>query len=220
MITALTPPLLFFLETVLFVSVVLMHLIKKNFTVVVLYATQSFIITVVLFYSSFKEASWLLMAVMVMTFFVKVVIAPYFFFELIKKHHMKFAVSTYLNIPTTLIIVTILTAFSTSRFLKPLAALSPDNGQALLLAVGMILVSLFLIVNRRGVLSQMIGILSLENAIVSFAFIAGLEAAAGAQVGILFDIVVWIVIASIFVSMIYQHVGSLDASALRRLKEE
>lgn len=215
-----TSQFLFFLETVLFLSVIFMHLAKKNFAVIFLYAVQSFIVTFILFSSSLKEDSLLLMAVATATFFVKVVIAPYFFFGLMKKHRLQFSVSTYLNGPMTLIVLTLLTAFSYSHFFRPLTILSPYDGDALLLAVGMILISLFLIVNRKGVLSQMVGILSLENAIVSFAYITGLEASAGAQVGILFDILVWIVIATGFASMIYRHFGSLDASAMQHLKEE
>jgi hydrogenase-4 component E len=215
-----TSQFLFFLETVLFLSVIFMHLAKKNFAVIFLYALQSFIVTFILFSSSLKEDSLLLMAVATATFFVKVVIAPYFFFGLMKKHRLQFSVSTYLNGPMTLIVLTLLTAFSYSHFFRPLTILSPYDGNALLLAVGMILISLFLIVNRKGVLSQMVGILSLENAIVSFAYITGLEASAGAQVGILFDILVWIVIATGFASMIYRHFGSLDSSAMQHLKEE
>jgi len=215
-----TSQFLFFLETVLFLSVIFMHLAKKNFAVIFLYALQSFIVTFILFSSSLKEDSLLLMAVATATFFVKVVIAPCFFFGLMKKHRLQFSVSTYLNGPMTLIVLTLLTAFSYSHFFRPLTILSPYDGNALLLAVGMILISLFLIVNRKGVLSQMVGILSLENAIVSFAYITGLEASAGAQVGILFDILVWIVIATGFASMIYRHFGSLDSSAMQHLKEE
>ena len=218
--TYFTSQFLFFLETVLFLSVIFMHLAKKNFAVIFLYAVQSFIVTFILFSSSLKEDSLLLMAVAMATFFVKVVIAPYFFFGLMKKHRLQFSVSTYLNGPMTLIVLALLTAFSYSHFFRPLTILSPYDGNALLLAVGMMLISLFLIVNRKGVLSQMVGILSLENAIVSFAYVTGLEASAGARVGILFDILVWIVIATVFASMIYRHFGSLDASAMQHLKEE
>jgi hydrogenase-4 component E len=215
-----TSQFLFFLETVLFLSVIFMHLAKKNFAVIFLYAVQSLIVTFILFASSLKEDSLLLMAVATATFFVKVVIAPYFFFGLMKKHRLQFSVSTYLNGPMTLIVLTLLTAFSYSHLFIPLTILSPYDGNALLLSVGMILISLFLIINRKGVLSQMVGILSLENAIVSFAYLTDLEASAGAQVGILFDILVWIVIATGFASMIYRHFGSLDASAMQHLREE
>lgn len=217
---SLHPQFLFFLETILFASVVFMHLTKKNFTVIFLYTIQSLIIAGVLFYSSIMEASLLLMVVALMTFFVKVIIAPYFFFRLIKLHRLQFSVSTYLNSPMTFIIIALLTAFSYSHFFRPLTILSPHNGDALLLSMSMIFISIFLTVNRKGALSQMVGILSLENAIVSFAYITGLEATAGAQVGILFIIFIWIVIASVFASMIYNHFGTLNVSEMQNLKEE
>ncbi len=211
---------LFFIETLLFISVIFMHLTRKNFTAIFLYAAQALIISIALFYSSLREASLLLLVVTIITFLVKVVIAPYFFFGLIKKHRLQFSASTYLNGPTTLIILALLTAFSYSYFFQPLTSLAPDDGNALLLAMGMMFISIFLIVNRKGVLSQMIGILSLENAIVSFVYIARLETTAGSQLGILFNILIWIIIATVFASMIYRHFGSLDASAMRHLKEE
>ncbi len=217
---SLSPQFLFFLETILFISVVLMHLTRKNFTVVFLYALQSLIIAGVLFDSSIKEGSFFLMLVAVMTFFVKVIIAPYFFFRLIKLHRLQFSVSTYLNSPMTFIILALLTAFAHSHFFRPLTILSPSNGNTLLISMSMIFISLFLTVNRKGALSQMVGILSLENAIVSFAYITGLEATAGAQVGILFIIFIWIIIASVFASMIYNHFGTLNVSEMKNLKEE
>lgn len=216
----LTPQFLFFIEVILFVLVVLMHITKRNITVVFFYATQSFIIASILFSSAFKEASLSLIAASIITFLIKVILAPYFFIKLIKKHQLRFAVSTYLNTPTTLVIVSIIAAFSASRVFMPLAILSQGKGNVFPLAVGMIFVSLFLIINRKGILSQMIGVLSLENAIVSFAYVAGLETTAGMQVGILFDILVWIIIAIIFVSMIYRHFSSLDASNMQYLKEK
>jgi hydrogenase-4 component E len=216
----ITPQILFFLETMLFASVVFMHIAKKNSGVIFLYSVQSLIIAVVLFYSSLIEASVLLVVVAVATFLVKVVIVPYFFSGLIKKHRLQFSVSTYLNTPLTLIALMLLTALSYSHFFGPLTILAPEKENALSLAIAMVLVSIFLIINRKGALSQMVGILSLENAIVSFAYVAGLETTAGLQVGILFDIFIWVVIATVFASMIYRHFGSLNVSVLKHLKEE
>ncbi|HKQ33142.1 MAG TPA: hypothetical protein VJV40_08055 [Thermodesulfobacteriota bacterium] len=216
----MTPQILFFLETMLFASVVFMHIAKKNSGVVLLYSAQSLIIAVALFYSSLKEASVLLVSAALATFLVKVVIIPFFFSGLIKKHRLQFSVSTYLNTPLTLAALMLLTALSYSHFFGPLTILAPDKENALSLAIAMVLVSIFLIINRKGALSQMVGILSLENAIVSFAYVAGLETTAGLQIGILFDIFIWVVIATVFASMIYRHFGSLNVSELKHLKEE
>lgn len=216
----LSPQFLFFLETVLLASVIFMYLTRKNFTVIFLYTVQSLIISASLFYSALLEASFLLMVVAIMTFSVKVIIAPYFFFKLIKQHQLHFSVSTYLNSPMTFIILALLIAFPHSHFFRQITIISPAKGDALLLSMAMIFISMFLTVNRKGALSQMIGILSMENAIVSFAYISGLETTAGTQVGILFIIFIWIVIATVFASMIYHYFGSLNVSEMKHLKEE
>ncbi|MBI4250039.1 hypothetical protein HY622_00410 [Candidatus Uhrbacteria bacterium] len=216
----LSPQLLYFLETILFATVLSMHLVKKNFVIISLYSLQSFIISILLFSATLREASLLLLGVAVATFFIKVIVAPYFFFRLIKKIRLHFLVSTYLNGPLILIVLALLTTFSHSQYFKPLTILAPGNENALLLTVGMIFISVFLIINRKGALSQMVGVLSLENAIVSFAFLAGLEQAPGPQLGIIFEIALWVVIATVFASMIYQQFGSLNVAAMVELKED
>jgi len=218
--TVIPNNLTFFLEAVLFASVIFMHLAKKNYSVVSLYILQSLALVILLVCSSLKETSILLILAIVVIFAVKVVIAPRFFFGLIKKHQLKFSVSTYLSSPATLVVLALLTGVTYSHLLEPLAMLSRYEGNTLLLAVATMFISIFLIINRRGALSQMIGILSLENGIVSFAALAGLEQSPGLQIGIMFDILVWIIIATIFVSMIYHKFGSLDVASMQHLKEE
>lgn len=219
MINDFQQPLLFF-EALIFLSVIFMHLSKKSTSVIYLYMVQSFIVTVLLFNSFIEKLSFSILLVAIVIFGIKVVIAPYFFFGLIKKHQLKFSSSTYLNGPTALIVLAVITAITYSHLFRPLAILSPDNENSLLLAVATMFISIFLMINRKGVLSQMIGILSLENGIVSFGFFAGLEQSPGLQLGILFDILVWIIIASVFASMIYKQFGSLDVTAMKHLKEE
>lgn len=212
--------IVFFLEMLIFISVVFMHLVHRNSTIISLYIFQSVVVSVLLFGSMVENFSWQLLAVVGFIFLTKVIIAPYFFRKLVKGHQLKFSSSTYLNSPLTLIVVAGLTALTYSRYFLPLTILSAQNSNALLLSVAMIFVSLFLIINRRGVLSQMIGILSLENAIVSFAFLSGLESSPSLQLGIIFDILVWVIIATVFASMIYKKFGTLDTITLKNLKEE
>jgi hydrogenase-4 component E len=216
----LTSQSLFILEMLLFASVVLMHFARKNVEFIVLYAAQSLFIVVALFAASFKDASFLLIAVTVLTFLVKVIIIPYLSLRLTRRYKLQFSIKTYLNVPVTIIVLALLTAFAYSSLFSPLTILIQGNANALFLAIGMIFIAIFLIVNRKGVLSQTFGVLSLENAIVSFAYLAGLETSAGLQLGILFDILVWILIATVFSSMIYLHFGSQDTSVMQHLKEE
>jgi len=152
-------------------------------------------------------------------FIVKVIIAPLFFIRLIKKYALSFSASTYLSTPITLIIITILVFIAHSQRLLPLTSIVANHQILLSLALSSMFLSLFLIVNRKGALSQIIGILSFENSIVVFAVFANLEQSASLQLGIIFDIFIWIMIASIFISMLYKHFGTLNVSSMKKLKD-
>ena len=204
---------------VLFLSIIFLHLAKKNFVTVIAYGVQSFAITLILF-SSFLETKnlWLLFVVLVI-FFVKVVLAPIFFVRLIKKHKLTFSVSTYLNMPLTLIVLAVFATLAHSHIFLPLTSIVPAHHALLSLALAAIFISLFLVINRKDALSQAVGILSLENSIVVFAVFAGLEQSPALQLGIIFDIAIWLVISFVFISMIYRHFGSLDTSTMKHLKD-
>ncbi|MFA5953965.1 MAG: hypothetical protein WC817_00305 [Patescibacteria group bacterium] len=202
-----------------FLSIIYLHLIKKNFEAVVAYGIQSFAVVLILFNSFLATSSAPLLFIILATFIVKVMLAPSFFVRLIQRHDLTFSGSTYLNTPLTLIVLTVLTAVAHSEKFLPLTDILSANHALLSLTFSAMLISLFLIVNRKGALSQAIGILSLENSIVAFAVFAGLEQSPMLQIGIIFDISIWLVIASVFISMIYLHFGSLDTSVMKQLKD-
>lgn len=208
-----------FLVDVIFLTLVVMHLTKKNFVAVVAFGVQSFVLAL-LFFSSFLEtgnASILLMVLF--TFVIKVVLAPMFFFRLIRKNNLSFSVNTYLNMPITLILIAVLTFMAHSNKFLPLTHIVPEHQILLSLTLSSIFIALFLIVNRKEALSQILSILSLENSIVVFIIFAGLEQSPNLQIGILFNIFVWIMIATVFVSMIYKHFRSHDVTTMKNLTD-
>jgi hydrogenase-4 component E len=210
--------ILFLINALAFTSIIFMHLTKKNSSLVFLYVCQSLLTVILLYLSSSEGLSYSLALVLLITFVIKVIIAPYFFMKFIKKSQMKFASNVYLNTPLTLIAVASLVIIAFSQF-KPLAILSPGNENSLLLSIATIFISFLLIINHKGALSQIFGVLAIENGIVSFAALAGLEETFSLRVGIIFDIFIWIIIATIFVSMIYKQFGSLDVTAMKHLKD-
>lgn len=203
----------------IFLTIIFLHIAKKNFTAVSLYFIQSCAITILLLQSSLEVGSLLLMFVAMLTFAVKGISAPWFFVRLIKKHRLKFSASTYLSLPLALIIVAALTTLTHSPLFAPISSIAPDHKELLLLSLAAVLASFFLIINRKGAISQMIGILSMENSIVAFAIFSGLEQAPGLQIGVMFNIFIWIIIATVFASMIYKQFGSLDVSTMKQLKD-
>jgi len=211
--------LLQFLVGTIFLTLIFLHLTKKNFGAIFAYGLQSLAISLILLNSFLETKSSLLLLVVLSTFCVKVVFAPMFFAKLIKKHGLIFSEKTYLKTPFTLVVITILTLVAHSKNLLSLTNIIPAHHALLALSLSLILLSVFLIINHREALTQAIGVLSLENSIVAFAVFAGLEQIPTLQFGILFDILIWLVIAAVFVSMIYRHFGSLDTSLMKHLKD-
>jgi len=210
--------ILYLADLLIFFSVILIHLTKRNVYFVYLYAVQSLIVTFLMAYSSFANHSLPLGILALLIFALKVIAAPGFFLRLIKKQTLMSMTESYLNLPLTLAGIAAITMITHSRFFTPLSTLAPVNENALLISISTMFISLFLIINRKGALSQMVGILSLENAIVAFAIAAGLEQGLGLELGIAFDICAWIVIATVFVSMIYKKFHTLDVSVMTKLK--
>lgn len=214
----ITPQILFIAEALIFLSVILMHLTKKSIYVVYLYITQSLVVSLLLIYSAFTDKLISLLAVAILVLIIKVIIAPRFFLRLTKKLKLQFATNSYLNMSATLVLLATITAATHSRVFQALVTLAPINEKALLASFSAMFVSLFLIINRKGAFSQMIGVLSLENSIVAFIFAAGLEQGPGLELGIIFDIFVWIVIATFFISNIYKKFDTLDVTVMTHLK--
>lgn len=211
--------ILHFLLEVIFLTIVFSHITKKNVGVIFSYGIQSLAVVVLLFNSYLDTGHLILLFVAVFAFVVKVILAPTFLIRLVQKHELTFSVSTYLNTPFTLVVIALLTFMAYSEKFSPLTNIMPENHILLTLALSAIFLSFFLIVNKKGVISQIAGILSLENSIVAFAVFAGLEQSPGLQIGIIFNIFIWSAIAIVFVSMIYKHFGSLDTTSMENLKD-
>lgn len=208
-----------FLLDIFFLTIVFLHITKKNFLVAIAYGSQSFVVLLILLNSFGETHNYYLLTVIVLTLVIKVILAPLFFIRLIKKHALIFSVNTYLNTPLTLITIAVLTFMAHSQKFLPLTNIVPANQAILALALSSIFLSLFLIINRKGALSQIISILSLENSIITFIIFAGLEQSPALQIGVIFNVFVWIIIATVFVSMIYQHFGTLNVTSMKNLTD-
>jgi hydrogenase-4 component E len=208
-----------FLLTVIFITIVFLHIAKKNYSLAISYGVQSLAIVILLIGSYFKTGSASFLLIALLGLIVKVILAPIFIINQINKHELKFLVSTYLNMPITLIVVAILTSIAHSDIFTPLVTLIPENREILSIALSALLISVFVIINRKGAISQIVGILSMENSIVAFGLFSVIDKSLILEIGIVFSISVWIVIATIFISMIYKHFGSTDVTKMNSLKD-
>ncbi|MBW6440637.1 hypothetical protein K0B03_01220 [Patescibacteria group bacterium] len=210
---------LFFAEIIIFLIVVFSQMVKKNKNLVLFYLLQSTVVFLMLILISYSESSITLLVTAIIMFLVKVIIAPRFFLKLINNNQVKSSASSYLSTPVTLFVVMFIVIFANSSVFEVLISLSEKVDKTIPFAIASILSSIFLIINRRGALSQIIGILYLENSIISFAFLIEIKQTLVLELGILFDISVWIVIAVVFISMVYKNFGSLNISEIKKLQD-
>lgn len=201
---------------IIFLSIVIMNVAKKNTTLVFSYLIQSFMLVTLLGIKSYYEMSLEIGMVTIVLFTIKVIIAPQLLFRVLKQHKANLSASTYLNVPMTLGGLILLSVFAQSDIFSPFTNLIP---QLRILLIGSILMSFFLTINRKGAISQIVGVLSFENCIFAFGYFLGLKQSTALEIGMLFDVFFWIVISSIFVKMIVKHFGSIDVTELRELKK-
>lgn len=206
-----------------FLFTLLMHLTRKNTTLVGLYLLQSLTLVVFLGVISFLGNDTLPLIPALLTLFVKVIFAPYFFFRLIKGSKEYFTSKTYLGIPLSLLVILGLSVFLSTRTLPAFGGVSEYGifpiGYTPFYLLGMFL-SIFLIVNHKDMLAQMIGMLSLENWIVFASAFVGFKHSLVLELGITVDIVLWILIATIFAAMLQRSHGSMNVADLTHLKEQ
>ncbi|OGI22447.1 MAG: hypothetical protein A2808_03015 [Candidatus Moranbacteria bacterium RIFCSPHIGHO2_01_FULL_55_24] len=210
----------FFLDIIAFLAAFLLNVVKGNRNILRLYFLQSFAVSVVLMAAGILEGAHGLLWVGALTFLIKCVMAPAFFFRILKKYGSSASSTQYLSLPFTLLVLLGLVLLAYSKVFLPLAPLAPEALGSLSLNIAIVFVSIFLIINGRAAFSQIIGILSLENGIVLLAAFVGIEQPLALEMGIIFDIVVWIVIVNAFIGMIYRQFQSLDTRELKHLTEE
>jgi len=212
-------PILFSLEALLFLAVVFMHLVKKNSTLVTVYALQSICVIALLAVMGITEHEQGLLLAALVTFVVKVVLAPIIFMRAIKDTNEKRVAGAYLNTPLTLIVLLTLLLLAQSDVFAALSHLAPSAERFVPLALAALFISLFLAINEKGIVYQIVGVLSMENCIVALGSFFGLEHTFALELGILFDICMWMVGAAVFISLIRYHFGTLDASAIKDLRD-
>lgn len=208
------------LDLIAFLATIGLNMVKTNRNLIRLYIIQSLVVTAFLFLLAGAEANRGLLVVALLTLCVKVIVAPLFFTRLVRRYGSRFTVNNYLSTPLTLIALMALVLFSYSQVFEPLALLVPEAFGVLPLNLALILLSIFMLINRRGAFSQMIGVLSLENSIVLFASFIGIRQTVALEMGIIFDIVIWMIIAQVFISMIYRQFGTLNVTKMKRLIED
>jgi|SRR3989344_1126729 len=195
-----------------------MNLVRKNTTLMGLYILQSLTVALALLTQGLEEGASGLLFAALLTLIVKVFIAPAFLGRLIRTYSIHFSAASYLSTPLTLLALASITGFS---YLVSSRLLGEGLSTSIPLLFAGVFGAFFLMINRRGTLSIVLGVLSLENAVVLLATTLGTTHTFALEFTVSFDIAVWIVIASAFLGMLYREFGVVDTGrAVSKLTED
>ncbi|PLZ02184.1 formate hydrogenlyase [Burkholderia sp. WAC0059] len=155
-----------------------------------------------------------------LTLVLKVGLIPWILHRLARRLAVRTDVETLINIPATLLagIALVIVAFNVAAPVSQLAS-SVARG-TLGIALACVLLSFLMMITRTRAIAQVIGFLSMENAL----FFAAAAATNGmpmlVELGIGLDVLVGSVILGMFMFQIREQFDSLDIHQLERLKDE
>ncbi|HJW24194.1 MAG TPA: formate hydrogenlyase [Rhodocyclaceae bacterium] len=155
-----------------------------------------------------------------LTLVLKVVVIPLLLHRLVDRLHVRWDIETMVNIPTMMLIGIVLVVFA-FNLAMPISKLSASIARGTLgIALACVLLSFMMMITRAKAVPQVIGFLTMENAL----FFAATSATYGmpmvVELGIALDVLVGMFILGVFMFQIREQFDSLDIRNLEKLKED
>ena len=200
------------------VSVYLMVGQKALFTTIRLYAAQSLLLGIVAATIAFSEHRDDLYITAVLTVALKTILIPWFLMRMFDRIGIHREIEPFLNVPASLLVSLALTVIGyrvSTGF--PLGARGVSH-HLIGVALSMLLIGLFLMVTRKKAITQILALLTIENAV----FLVAVGVTTGmpliVELGISFDVMLAVLILGILVHRIVDRFESMDVSRLSKLK--
>ena len=170
----------------------------------------------------FNEATHIYIAAL-LTFVLKALLLPILLERIMARVGVKHEIEPFINVPVSILIsggLTLLGYVVAESFHHPdeISAASALGHNTLAVAISLFLIGFFMMLNRRKALSQVLGLLCMENGI----FLAAISLTYGVplvvELGIFFDVLVAVMVLGILVYRIGATFDSMDVSKLRKLR--
>lgn len=186
------------------------------------YRYQSIVLSGVTAIIGYVTGIWEIYIAAGLTLLIKSIIIPKVLTYVTRKLEIEFKLETnpYVSIRASVIISALLVALS--YFLIQQIPFKSDQIVNAYLPVSMaqFFIGLFVLVNRRTVLSQVVGLLIIENGLFLFAMALTHGVSLLIEIGIFVDILVGILISSILLFRISRTFDSLDVGKLENLRDD
>jgi hydrogenase-4 component E len=150
---------------------------------------------------------------------VKAIVIPVALHRIVRRLNIHRSVETVVGIGPTMLAGMGLVALSTALMLRVTAAADPLARQDLAFALSVVLLGLLMMVSRRNAVSQVVGLMSIENGLIL--------AATGAkgmplvvEISVAFSVLVAFIVIGIFLFRIRERFDTVDVQALDRFRGE
>jgi hydrogenase-4 component E len=191
---------------------------KALFTAIRLYAAQSLLLAIAAIAMAVSEGRQHLYVMAALTITLKAMLIPWFLMRVIDRIGIHREIEPFLNVPASLLICLGLTVIGyrvSTGF--PEGAGSVTHHLAGV-ALSMLLIGLFLMVTRKKAVTQILALLTVENAVFLVALAVTTGMPLGVELGIAFDVMMAVVVLGILVHRIVDRFESMDVSRLSNLK--
>jgi len=200
------------------VSAYLMVGQKTLFTAIRLYGVQSLLLGIVATAIAISSGRHDLFVTAALTVTLKGILIPWFLMRVIDRIGIHREIEPFLNVPASLMVCVGLTVVG-YRVSTGFPTGGADVSHHLIgVALSMLLIGLFLMVTRKKAITQILALLTVENAV----FLVAVGVTSGmplvVELGISFDVILAVLILGILVNRIVDRFESMDVSRLSKLK--
>jgi hydrogenase-4 component E len=214
----MTPDLVILCAAGMLVSAYLMVGQKALFTTIRLYAAQSLLLAAVAVMMAIADARPHLFVMAGMTIVLKGFLIPLFLMRVIDRIGIHREIEPFLNVPASLLVCLGLTVVGyrvSTGFPEGAAGVTHH---VLGMGLSTLMIGLFLMVTRKKAITQILALLTVENAI----FLVALGITSGmplvVELGIAFDVIIAVLVLGVLVRRIVDRFESMDVSRLSKLK--
>lgn len=191
---------------------------KRITALISAFRLQSFLLFLVTFYSGMRLQNVELCIIAAMLFLLKVILIPVFLRRIMKRINIEERVGLLVNPLLSLLIALLLTylAYKFSGIILAGSGNALSSNFVVSLAVTMF--GVFIMTCRTKAISQIIGLLVMENGLFILAATVSEGMPFFVEVAIFFDVFICVVILGIFVYRINRLFTHIDVNKLRELK--
>jgi len=187
-----------------------------------LFALQSFLLGTVAFLVVLGYGQTHILIAALLTIVIKAVAIPVVLARVIERIGVHKEVDFSVNITVSLLLcggMVILADSVAQSILEAQRSGAPAVSRVLSVSIAMMLIGLFIMTTRKKAVTQIVGLLTMENGV----FLSGLSITYGmpliVEVGIFFDILVAVLILGVFIFRINRTFESISIDSLRSLRK-